>query len=215
MNHLEEGPGIRCLRRCPPPPPAVFLGHRGRWVGTGAGRRSQLRGVRILRFAVLCILIVTFAFWPWAASQQHYDPHFSQAGRLSAALESRSWASTETGSTPGSRANPSVESMPGREAAPVTTGWRFRGRWDIEYRDRLYTYSHPCTTSEPGPRDVGLISRAAALLPGVRGLPAPQAKDRVLTGAGSVKFYLLKHKVMTVKHVREPQGFSLNKQNPY
>ena len=30
-----------------------------------------------------------------------------------------------------------------------------------------------------------------------------------------MKFYLLKHEVMTVKHVGEPQGFSLNKQNPY
>lgn len=71
------------------PPPASSWNTGAAGLGQEpAGAPSK--GVRILGFAVLCILIVTFAFWPWAASQRHYDQHFSQARRLSAALESRS-----------------------------------------------------------------------------------------------------------------------------
>ena len=89
MNHLEEGAGIGCLRRClSPPTPGRLPGTQGPLGWDRSWQALPVKGVRILRFAVLCILIVTFAFWPWAASQQHYDPHFSQAGRLSAALES-------------------------------------------------------------------------------------------------------------------------------
>lgn len=87
-----ESPGRRTRDQvseemAPPPPSSWDTGAAG--LGQELARAPS-KGVRILGFAVLCILVVTFAFWPWAASQQHYDEHFSQAGRLSAALESRS-----------------------------------------------------------------------------------------------------------------------------
>lgn len=59
----------------------------------------------------------------------------------------------------------------------------------------------------------GLISRGRPSLPsGQGGSPAPRIRSyRSL----AVKSYLLRHKIMTLKHVREPQGFSLKKQNTH
>ena len=59
----------------------------------------------------------------------------------------------------------------------------------------------------------GLLSRGrSSLSRGQGGSPAPRIRSY---RSQAVKSYLLRPEVMTLKHVREPQGFSLNKQNTH